>query len=50
MKTICCECKTVIQEDMEKDGQISHGLCQQCYQIKMNYIESLKITQNIKRE
>lgn len=43
IKTVCCECGTVIHDGPTKDGMMSHGYCDQCTDIILAFINGEKI-------
>jgi len=48
MKTVCCECETVTREDVENDGLVSYGYCDNCRDEKLEEIR--KITREAPRD
>lgn len=39
IKTVCAWCGKLIQDGVELDGHLSHGMCPDCFQKEMEQIE-----------
>jgi len=39
IKTVCCECNDVICDGPLKDGHVSHGFCERCAAVIMDFIK-----------
>jgi len=39
IKTICCECGSIIHDGITVKGAVSHGFCERCLNVIMAFIE-----------